>query len=236
MRISLLVEGDTERVFLPTLRAFLSQHLSGKMPNLVVRSYDGRIPKGDKLRRVVEDLLTKRPTPADAVIALTDVYTGSSDFTSAADAKAKMRTWVPNNDRFYPHVAQHDFEAWLLPYWSTIQKLAGHNMAAPSGRPEQVNHQRPPAARIKEIFERGKCCDSYVKPRDALRILKDNDLTAAVDACPELKNLSTPSYICQAAQPCLDRIRIGLRPPAISPANATSSVHSPRLHSSNSSR
>ena len=29
--------------------------------------------------------------PADAVIALTDVYTGTDDFTDAADAKAKMR-------------------------------------------------------------------------------------------------------------------------------------------------
>lgn len=45
------------------------------MPSLTVRPYDGRIPKGEKLRRVVEDLLTKRPAPADAVIALTDVYT-----------------------------------------------------------------------------------------------------------------------------------------------------------------
>lgn len=60
-------------------------------------------------------------------------------------------------------------------------------MGAPSGPPEQVNHDRPPARRLKEIFERGKCRDSYVKPRDALRILKDNDLSVAVNACPELK-------------------------------------------------
>lgn len=189
MKIAILVEGQTERVFLPSLRAFLSRHLAGKMPNLDVRPYDGRIPKGDKLRRVVEDLLTKRPTPADAVIALTDVYTGSSDFTTAVDAKAKMSAWVGNNANFYPHVAQHDFEAWLLPYWPTIQKLAKHNMIAPPGPPEQVNHDRPPAARIKQIFERGQCRSSYVKPRDALRILKDNDLSVAVEACPELKAL-----------------------------------------------
>jgi len=187
MKIAILVEGDTERVFLPHLRSFLARHLAGNMPSLTARTYDGRIPKGEKLRRVVEDLLTKRPAPADAVIALTDVYTGSPDFTSAADAKAKMLEWVNKNPRFHPHVAQHDFEAWLLPYWSTIQKLAKHNMSAPSGPPEQVNHDRPPAARIKEIFERGTCRDSYVKPRDALRILKENDLAVAVQACPELK-------------------------------------------------
>jgi hypothetical protein len=189
MKIAILVEGDTERVFMPSLRKFLSQHLPGQMPNLSVRPYDGRIPKGDKLRRVVEDLLTRRPKPADAVIALTDVYTGSADFVSASDAKAKMTQWTGNNSCFYPHVAQHDFEAWLLPYWPTIQKLARHNMVAPPAPPEQVNHNRPPAVRIKEIFERGGCRDSYVKPRDALRILKDNDndLSVAIAACPELK-------------------------------------------------
>jgi hypothetical protein len=186
VKITILVEGDTERVFLPSLRVFLSRHLAGKMPSLPVRPYDGRIPKGEKLRRIVEDLLTKRP-PSDAVIALTDIYTGTADFTDAADAKAKMAEWVGGNERFYPHVAQHDFEAWLLPYWTTIQKLAKHNMRAPSGSPEQVNHTHPPASRVKEIFERGKCRDSYVKPRDALRILRDNDLSVAIEACPELK-------------------------------------------------
>jgi hypothetical protein len=186
VKIAILVEGETERVFLPSLRDFLSRHLAGKMPSLSVRPYDGRIPKGDRLRRIVEDLLTKRP-PSDAVIALTDVYTGTSDFTDAADAKAKMAEWVGGDERFYPHVALHDFEAWLLPYWPTIQKLAKHNMRAPSGPPEQVNHHHPPGRRIKDIFERGKCRDSYVKPRDALRILKDNDLSVSIDACPELK-------------------------------------------------
>jgi hypothetical protein len=59
------------------------------------------------------------------VIALTDVYTGTDDFLDAADAKQKMRAWVGKNDRFHPHVAQHDFEAWLLPFWTDIQSLAG---------------------------------------------------------------------------------------------------------------
>jgi hypothetical protein len=188
VKIAILVEGDTERVFLPILRDFLSRQLAGRMPNLSGRPYDGRIPKGDKLRRIVEDLLTRRPT-CDAVIALTDVYTGTSDFLDAADAKAKMAEWVGANGCFYPHVSQHDFEAWLLPYWPTIQRIARHNMRAPSGLPEQVNHNHPPASHIKKIFERGKCRDSYVKPRDALRILKENDLSVAIAACPELKAL-----------------------------------------------
>ena len=157
------------------------------MPNLDPLPYDGRIPKYDKLRRVVENLLNDRGKPADAVIALTDVYTGSSDFIDATNAKTKMRQWVGDNPKFYPHAAQYDFEAWLLPFWPTIQKLAKHQKSAPAGAPEMINHDNPPAYRIKEIFEIGQCRDSYVKPRDAKRILEENDLLVSANACPELK-------------------------------------------------
>jgi hypothetical protein len=125
------------------------------------------------------------------VIALTDVYTGKvpPEFQDAADAKAKMRRWVGDEPRFHPHAAQYDFEAWLLPYWPTIQQLAGHNKACPAGDPERVNHTRPPSKHIRDIFENGTCRDSYVKPRDAARILRENDLGVAVERCAELKAL-----------------------------------------------
>jgi len=41
----------------------------------------------------------------------------------------------------------------------------------------------------KEIFETGQSRDSYVKPRDAGRILRDNDLSVAISQCAELKAL-----------------------------------------------
>ena len=188
MKITLIVEGKTEKAFLPHLRKFLEIKLPGKMPKLDVNPYDGRIPTEEKLNRVVQNLLSGKYA-SDHIIALTDVYTGSQppEFLDAEDAKAKMRQWVGSDVRFHPHVALHDFEAWLLPYWATIQKLAGHNKRAPSGKPETVNHENSPAYRIKEIFEIGTCRDSYVKPRDAGRILSNNDLSMAVSECPELK-------------------------------------------------
>jgi hypothetical protein len=95
---------------------------------------------------------------------LTDVYTGTKDFEDAADAKKKMREWVGDQPKFYPHAAQHDFEAWLLPFWDKIQDLAKKpDKAAPSGKPEQINHDKPPSKHIREIFELGRCRDSYVK-------------------------------------------------------------------------
>lgn len=191
MRIALLVEGKTEVAFLPSLRKYLESHLAGSMPKLDPVPFDGRIPTGDKLRRVVQRLLNDRRKPADHVIALTDVYTGSRppDFETATHAKRKMRRWVGEEPKFHPHVALHDFEAWLLPYWPVIQRLAGHNRSAPSGNPEAVNHENPPAHRIQEIFRIGNCRDAYVKPRDAKRILRDSDLSVAVGNCPELKAL-----------------------------------------------
>lgn len=188
MKIALIVEGKTEKAFLPCLRAFLQSHLVGRMPRLDISPYDGRIPTGAKLERIVGNLLSGR-NAADHVIALTDVYTGSQppQFEDAQDAKNKMRAWAHNNQRFHPHAAQYDFEAWLLPYWPTIQRLAGHNRTAPTGNPESVNHNKPPAHHIKAVFEVGRCRDSYVKPRDAVRILRDNDLAVAIDQCAELK-------------------------------------------------
>ena len=156
------------------------------MPKLDPLPYDGRIPNGDKLKRIVQKLLYG---DSDYVIALTDVYTGSTppEFENAADAKSKMRQWVGQEPRFFPHAAQYDFEAWLLPYWPTIQRLAKHNMTAPSGNPENVNHGKSPAYRIQEIFSAGGCRNHYSKPRDAGRILRENDLSVAIEQCAELK-------------------------------------------------
>jgi hypothetical protein len=200
MKIAVLMEGETERVFLPYLREFLHPRLPGKMPRLIPHKYDGRIPKHGKLKRVVEALLGAGDPNADHVIALTDIYTGSNDFQNAEDAKQKMRTWVGPNDRFHTHVAQHDFEAWLLPYWSAIQELARHNRTAPAGKPESVNHVHPPSYHIKAIFSTGQGPRHYTKTRDAKRILQGKDLSVAAAACPELKAfLNTILTLCEGA-------------------------------------
>ena len=187
MKITVLVEGRTERAFKFHLLQFLTARLPGRMPNMDFFPYDGRIPKEGKLRRTVEHLLQNGRVPSNAVIALTDVYTGTNDFVDANDAKQKMRTWVGKNDSFYPHAAQHDFEAWLLPFWTDIQKLAGHNKGAPPGRPEAVNPLRPPSDHIREIFRIGTCRHDYSKPRDANRILQGKDLAISASECPELR-------------------------------------------------
>ena len=203
MKIAILVEGKTEIAFKPYLHKYLKTRLQGAMPKIDFHPYHGSIPKFDKLKRIVMNHLSGK-NPADYVIALTDVYTGTTppDFLNAADAKAQMRSWVGDEARFHPHAAQYDFEAWLLPYWPTIQKLARHNKTVPDGSPEAVNHNKPPSYHIKEIFESGQCRDSYIKPRDAKRILSDNDLSIAINQCPELKLfINTILEVCNSTKP-----------------------------------
>ena len=122
-------------------------------------------------------------------------------FVDAADARQKMQAWVGNNDKFHPHAAQYEFEAWLLPFWSDIQVLAGHLKTPPPGPPEAVNHNRPPSHHIREIFRIGTRRDSYSKPRDAARILRGKDLTVAANKCPELKAFLNTILTLSGADP-----------------------------------
>ncbi|PQO42657.1 DUF4276 family protein [Blastopirellula marina] len=184
MRIAILVEGKTETAFLPHLKRFLQTRLSGRMPKLDTMPCNGGLPKEGRLKRDVQKLLANRRQPADAVIALTDVY---PEYQTAEDAKEKMKGWVGNEERFFVHVALHDFEAWLLPYWEKICRLTGSNRSSPGRNPEQVNHTNWPARRLAEVYRTGTKSKSYIKARDAGRILKDEDLLVAINACPELK-------------------------------------------------
>ncbi len=198
-RIAIIVEGATEKVFIPTVRRFLQTQLGGQaMPKLDAVPCHGRIPTHDGLRKKVSLLLSGK-FAADAVVALTDVYTGTSEFRDAGDAKNKMRNWVGKEPRFYAHAAQHDFEAWLLPFWSDIQRLAGSTAPKASPHPEQVNHGHPPAYHLKEVFRMGNGGRSYVKTRDAARILREQNLAMAAKECPELKAfLNTLLGLCGA--------------------------------------
>jgi hypothetical protein len=200
LKIALIVEGQTEIALRPLLRAFIKTRISGNMPKLDLVPRDGRIPKGELLKKDVKRLLEGG---ADWVIALTDVYTGQQfpDFNDAEDAKRKMREWVGNERRFFPHAAQFEFEAWLLPFWDRIKKLSESDKACPAGQPEHVNHSNPPSRRIKEAFHAGRK-RKYKKSLDVLKILRDeNDLAVAAQQCPQLKAFLNTLLALSGAEP-----------------------------------
>lgn len=198
MRITVICEGKTEKAFKECLHDFLKQRLEGNMPSLKFDVHHGSIPKQKKLKKVVQNLLTTGAKPSDAVIGLTDVY---PEFANADDAKQRMREWAGDEPKFFPHVALHDFEAWLLPYWDRIKKLAGRESAPFGTNPEQVDLGNPPAHRLAGLFEAGTCRDSYKKPRDAKRILANANLMVSIEACPELKSfVNTILNLCEPSK------------------------------------
>ena len=93
MKITLIVEGKTEKAFLPYLRKFLESRLPNKMPRLDVNPYDGRIPTGDKLKRDVQRLLSGQ-FPSDYVLASTEKVKSAiknvARLTSASEHQSLM--------------------------------------------------------------------------------------------------------------------------------------------------
>ena len=85
---------------------------------------------------------------------------------------------------------------WLLPYRYTIKRLSGTNRPRIQGQPEQVDHNQPPAHRLKDTFRLGAKGRHYAETRDAARILRDQDLMVAIKAYPELKGLAN-TILCQ---------------------------------------
>lgn len=199
VEIGLIIEGQTEEAFLPHLRRFLETRLSGRMPKIRRFPQRGRIPKEKELDLFVRNLLNRRRYNLTAVIALTDVYTGSHDFTDAADAKAKMAQWV-RDERFFPHAAQFEFEAWLLPYWERIKKITGTNASAPGTQPELINDNNPPSHRLGAIYRTSRG-EGYIKRRDVARILDGQDLCVAANACPELKAFLNTILMLSGGEP-----------------------------------
>lgn len=184
MKISLLMEGRTEQMFLQHLRAFLGPRLPGVKLTLDPVPFAGLIPRRDRLKGIVRRLLD---AGSDYVVCLTDVYTGQARFADAADAIQKLEAEGGHHGRFFAHAAQYEFEAWLLPYWDRIRRIADCSGAGPRQKPEHVNHSKPPSKWIAEAFRTGTKGLSYMKVRDANRILRGCDLTVAVEECPQLK-------------------------------------------------
>ena len=180
MRIVLYVEGETERAFRNPLKAFLDGE-AGERPRVRLDVRKG-VPV-TKLAPLVRDMERDLARPdCRGVVVLVDVY---PHFASADEARAHYATCGPKA-RFRAHCALHDFEAWLLPYWERIHRLAGKvpPKGCPWGVPESVNRVRPPSKVLADLFPAG---NAYRKTLHAPRILEGQDLRVAAEACPQLK-------------------------------------------------
>jgi hypothetical protein len=186
--IVLLVEGKTETAIKPVLKRFLDARCEReKKPKvrLSTRPLDSRLLR----EKVVRDhvVLNLKRSSVVGVIALIDVVCSGRNrqFESAQDAIRFLKNAAPNEKRYRAHAAQYDFEAWLLPYWDAILAKLSLKKKPPGADPELVNHDQPPSRHLKTLYRKAKL--DYDKPRDALAILKGQDLLISAERCPQLK-------------------------------------------------
>ena len=186
MTIVLIMEGETEAALKVHLKAFLDQRaaLEGKPSvRLKTKPEVGR-GKGAFHKRIRLELAEPG---VSAVVALVDVY---PDYANAAEAKRDLYAKGGSPPNFYTHAAQHDVEAWLLPFWDEICQHLGVSQGPPGANPEGVDRDRPPSVRLKELYGRAKQPKrSYHKVTEMRRILKGKDLAVIASQCPEFKQL-----------------------------------------------
>ena len=186
MTIVLLVEGATETALKHKLKAFLDIQAEREgRPKVALRTRDIMSLSEGKLRGRIR--LELSAPQVEAVVGLIDVY---PEFTSATEAKEFLRRAADGEPRFYPHAAQYEVEAWLLPYWEKICQRVGVRQASPGPHPEQVNLNNPPSRRLATLYRLAKPRPrKYVKTIEMAAILRDKDLNVAANQCPELKSL-----------------------------------------------
>lgn len=185
--IVLLVEGGTEIALKDHLKRFLDKRAAaagqprGRV-RLVTRQgiVTGSVPR---LRHRVR--MELRAPNVVGVVALIDAFptfVGQDDPAAAAIAHLRQAS---DDARFYPHVALHDVEAWLLPYWAEICGRLGFHQARPGGAPETIDGEQPPSRRLDTLYRRAN--KKYVKQTEMERILRGQDLTVAAAQCPQLR-------------------------------------------------
>lgn len=179
MKIVIYSEGQTEMVLKNILHEFINQQRQARI-GIEIKPLKGKINCEEIKTRV--ELSLEKPDVL-GVVVLCDVF---PKFKKAEEAKAFMRECVGDDPRFYPHVAQYDFESWLIPFWDDICHKLKLRKQPPGANPEQINDTKPPSYHVKELY--GLANRQYNKIRDAHAILKGKDLSVIARACPEMKS------------------------------------------------
>lgn len=187
MTIAIIVEGESEVVFIGAIRKFLSRRCQpGKLPRLIARPLNGNVPPRSQLIKLVRNELRDG---RNAVIVLTDVN-GPMKFKNSQDAIAKIEESLQGlaelHSKVFVHAAQYELEAWVIPFWPKIQAILKSNKPKPDAKPELINHDRPPSRLLSELFRTQRKI-RYSKNLHLREILEDQDLAIAAGECPGLK-------------------------------------------------
>ena len=189
MLVFLLVEGHLER---DHLASFLRRAVDA------LEGHGLRVGKMRNYRRVGP--ATKAATEmygADAVFALFDLK-GFPGVQGQSGTPAHRARWlkgqlisvVPSEyrEKFHPHVAVHELEAWILADKSRLTELGLTGL--PAGDPEDVNFTAGPKGRLAERWRLAKG-RGYQEVIDGARLLQEIDPQVVRNGCPHFRAFIT---------------------------------------------
>jgi hypothetical protein len=197
VRVVVYCEGDTEELILKPLLAPYRERLAGCGYGLDVHIFNGAPELKRKIGAATRAALQHG---VERVFGLIDLYGApivwprnvlQSDDPLAARceyAREQMRSWVPSDirDRFHPHLAVHELEAWLLADSQALSDEMGRKVG-PWPRPEEVDFDKPPAALLNELFHTRPNKKRYDKKVDGRMLFGKVNVDTVYQMCPNFR-------------------------------------------------
>ena len=181
-RIYILCEGDTEE---NAIKYFIRPQWD-KMGELKSVALDSKTIKPKDIHKQTKQLIENGD--CDAVFLLFDLY-GFPQELKGLDYKEKqeyivqkLKTESNYHDLFFPHLAVHEIEAWVLADGDTLtayfrNKISGENNA------EEKNFQNNPSKRLNDLFNKYKHT-RYYKNSDSSALFRKLNFTSVYNNCP----------------------------------------------------
>ncbi|MBI2872031.1 MAG: DUF4276 family protein [Chloroflexi bacterium] len=192
MTVKLYCEGGTEKGLRRLLQP-IREELRTRNLGLHIRTYEGVGQLLHKLPSATRDSLS---TGARAVFALVDLHGAPVSFPNPrAPARQRadwlrehLRTLIPEQyrNRFYPHVAVHELEAWILADPSGLRERLKTSSLPSWPHPECVNDTTPPSDVLNGLF-RARLKIRYAKIKEGVPLLEKLNLDAVYKGCPSFQ-------------------------------------------------
>lgn len=189
--IYLLVEGRTE-LALKQLLADDIKALGVQGVGLKVITLKGKERLLKEARVLVRNCLTK----ADWVFALVDLHPG--DATPGGARKRLVEAVAhEHRERFRPHVAVHDIEAWMLASWDALCQVAGcRDLKCKYPNPETVDDVNHPKTVVQDLFRRHSKRGGYRETVDGPSVFRLASPDEIAAKCPHFKALREDLLQC----------------------------------------
>lgn len=191
MRIVVLCEGFTERAVISDL---FSRWLNPK----VTERIGFKAVRFNGWKQLVDDAPKKaafhlRDAKVLGVVALLDLY-GPTFYPAHLKQAEDKRVWgiqhlkkKLNDDRYRPHFAVHEVEAWILAQPDILDSRIRKKL--PGKAPEEVNSTLPPAKLLDQIYSEvlGK---GYKKVVEGTKLFSKLDPEVVYSKCPAFRALA----------------------------------------------